>query len=157
MKSALLTRTDLKICRRIAEQEGEHGERAIMLLALHGGALQVQAAVESGLTPGQVRYWVAKFRRDGLGIFPDGLRASPAPDPQPAEAPATDAEEQPKEKKRKSDKKKSGKKSDGKKKKKQKKGGKKKSKKDKKSGSKKKRKGDKKGKKNKSGKKKRKK
>lgn len=152
MKRALLTRNNLKVCQSIAEQEDEHGARAKMLLALHGGALQAQAAAESGLTPGQVRYWVAKFRRNGLGIFPDELTAAPAPDPQPAEEPEAEEQKTPKAKPKKK-KKKTDKKSGGKKKGK-KKPGKKKSKKDKKSDSKKKGKGGKKGKKSKKGKKK---
>jgi hypothetical protein len=48
-----------------------HGQRALALLAIDEGSTQAQAAQQAGLTPGQVKYWLAKFREIRLAIFPD--------------------------------------------------------------------------------------
>ena len=48
-----------------------HGQRAIALLAVDDGATQVEAAQQSGLTPGQVKYWLGKFRQVRMEIFPE--------------------------------------------------------------------------------------
>jgi hypothetical protein len=54
-------------------REGPHSQRALALLALDGGATQAQAAEKAGLSPGQVKYWIAKFRKQRLGIFPEAI------------------------------------------------------------------------------------
>ena len=48
-----------------------HGQRAIALLAIDEGATQVKAAQLAGLTPGQVKYWLGKFRQVRMEIFPE--------------------------------------------------------------------------------------
>ena len=53
--------------------EDPHSQRARALLALDGGATQIEAGQISGLTKGQVRYWLAKFREIRLSIFPPEL------------------------------------------------------------------------------------
>ena len=50
-----------------------HGQRALALLAIDEGATQAQAAQQAGLTPGQVKYWLSKFREIRLAIFPDQI------------------------------------------------------------------------------------
>ena len=50
-----------------------HGQRALALLAVDEGATQAQAAQQAGLTPGQVKYWLSKFREIRLAIFPDQI------------------------------------------------------------------------------------
>ena len=78
MTSALLTKSQQQACKQHATASTVDGKRARALLAVHGGASQAQAAAESGLTLGQVRYWLAKFRRDGLAIFPNPTRPAAA-------------------------------------------------------------------------------
>ena len=50
-----------------------HGQRAIALLAVDQGATQAEAAQQAGLTPGQVKYWLGKFRQVRMQIFPEEL------------------------------------------------------------------------------------
>ncbi|MCK5738452.1 helix-turn-helix domain-containing protein [bacterium] len=73
--STLLTPQENTICKQIATRETPHRERALALLALQVGSSQAQAAEQSGLSAGQVKYWSAKFRKQRLGIFPEELRA----------------------------------------------------------------------------------
>lgn len=48
-----------------------HGQRALALLAIDEGATQEQAGQQAGLTTGQVTYWLGKFRRVRMDIFPE--------------------------------------------------------------------------------------
>ena len=48
-----------------------HGQRAVALLAVDEGATQAEAAQQAGLTPGQVKYWLGKFRQVRMQIFPE--------------------------------------------------------------------------------------
>jgi hypothetical protein len=41
--------------------------------AIDAGVTQKIAALQSGQTVGQVSYWLGKFRRDRIGIFPEEL------------------------------------------------------------------------------------
>jgi hypothetical protein len=50
-----------------------HSQRAQSLLAIDAGVTQKIAALQSGQTVGQVSYWLSKFRRDRMGIFPEEL------------------------------------------------------------------------------------
>ena len=63
------------VCERVAAGEAPWGQRAQALLALDEGATQVEAGDRAGLTLGQVRYWLDRFRQDGLSIFPEGEEA----------------------------------------------------------------------------------
>ena len=74
-QDALLTSKEQKICERIAAGEAPHNQRALVLLSLNDQSTQVVAAQKSGLSLGQVKYWIAKFRKGRLGIFPDALIA----------------------------------------------------------------------------------
>jgi hypothetical protein len=58
-----------------------HGQRAIALLAINDGATQAQAAQQAGLTPGQVKYWLTRFREIRLAIFPEQILESTREDP----------------------------------------------------------------------------
>ena len=73
----LLTAHEQAACMQIAEGEAPHNQRALALLALNEGHTQAQAAEKSGLSAGQVKYWVARFRDHRLGIFPDDLLDKP--------------------------------------------------------------------------------
>ncbi len=65
-----MTANEKAACKKATTREAPHGQRAVALLALNSGDSQAQAADKSGLTEGQVKYWLAKFRKDSLGIFP---------------------------------------------------------------------------------------
>ena len=61
------------ILEQIAARGSPHSQRAQSLLAIDAGVTQKIAALQSGQTVGQVNYWLGKFRRDRLGIFPEEL------------------------------------------------------------------------------------
>jgi len=73
MQSNLLTPQEQSICKQITTHDAPHSQRALALLALNEGSTQAQAAEQAGLSAGQVKYWVAKFRKQRLGIFPETL------------------------------------------------------------------------------------
>jgi hypothetical protein len=52
------------------------------------------AGERAGLTHGQVRYWLGRFRQDGLSIFPEGEEA------ETTETKAAEAAKKPKKKKK---------------------------------------------------------
>jgi transposase-like protein len=82
------------VCERVAAGEAPWSQRARALLALDEGVTQVEAAGRSGLTHGQVRYWLGKFRQDGFSIFPESEEA------EATELKAAKAAEKPKKKKK---------------------------------------------------------
>jgi len=92
-ENSLLTSQEWAICEQIAVREGPHGPRALALLALDEGITQAQAGERAGLSRGQVKYWVARFRKQRLSIFPDGLLDEP--DAKETVEPATEIEEKP--------------------------------------------------------------
>jgi adenylate kinase len=67
---ALLTSQEQGICAGIAARDDTYGRRAIALLALVEGATQVEAGERAGMSARQVRRWLAEFRNERLGIFP---------------------------------------------------------------------------------------
>lgn len=70
-ENQLLTQEERAACQEIATGGTPHSQRALALLALDEGATQIQAAEQAGLTKGQVRYWLSKFRQERLAIFPE--------------------------------------------------------------------------------------
>jgi hypothetical protein len=77
------------ILEQIAAGGSPHSQRAQSLLAIDAGVTQKIAALQSGQTVGQVSYWLSKFRRDRLGIFPEELlRQSGYEQPPPQQIPA---------------------------------------------------------------------
>lgn len=70
---SLLSSHEREICSRISEGNTIHSQRAMAILAIEAGATQTQAGQGSGLTRGQVRYWLEKFRDQGLDIFPQDI------------------------------------------------------------------------------------
>ena len=73
-QQSLLTSEERVVCEQVAATgEAPHSQRAQALLALDGGASQPEAGQQSGLTVGQVRYCVGKFRQQRLNFFPDNL------------------------------------------------------------------------------------
>ncbi len=69
----LLEPQEKLILEQIAAGGPPHSQRAQSLLAIDAGVTQETAALQSGLTVGQVSYWLSKFRRDRMGIFPEEL------------------------------------------------------------------------------------
>ena len=87
MAKTLLSASQRQRCQTHAKQPAPTGSRAQALLALDGGASQAQAAEQAGLTLGQVRYCLRRFRAIGIALF-DDAPASPALVPQSADKPA---------------------------------------------------------------------
>ena len=76
------------ILEQIATGGPPHSQRAQSLLAIDAGVTQKIAALQSGQTVGQVSYWLNKFRKDRLGIFPEELlRQSESELPPPLQLP----------------------------------------------------------------------
>jgi Mg-chelatase subunit ChlI len=72
-----LTRTEVTFCKNRAEESGLTGQRAMALLAIHQGETQAKAVEISGLTLGQVRYIIGRFRLHRTEALQTDLR-SPA-------------------------------------------------------------------------------
>jgi hypothetical protein len=68
-----LTLEEQAACAKIIKCKAPNSQRAAALLAISKGSTQAQAADEAGLSIGQVKYWVARFRKQRLQIFPDEL------------------------------------------------------------------------------------
>jgi len=71
--TALLTSEEHAACQQIAVREAPHSQRAAALLALHEKYTQARAAEKAGLSTGQVKYWLYKFRKQRMSIFPSSL------------------------------------------------------------------------------------
>jgi len=67
--TTLLTATQKKACQSHEHNPAPNGPRAKALLAINSGATQQQAAADSGLSIGQVRYCLRRFRLVGLDVF----------------------------------------------------------------------------------------
>ena len=68
-----LTPNEQAICMQISKGKPPYNQQALTLLALQARNTQLQASEKSGLTPGQVKYLAAKFRKQRLSIFPGEL------------------------------------------------------------------------------------
>ncbi|MGD0997848.1 MAG: CYTH domain-containing protein, partial [Thermoleophilia bacterium] len=83
--AGLLSDDQERLLARISRRTDAVGRRAQVLLALNEGALQRDAAARARMAPRTVRYWLNRFRREGLAIFPRRLVAgSPGTAPRPA-------------------------------------------------------------------------
>lgn len=70
----LLSLEQQAICQRLSALEIEDvSQRAQALLILEGGSTQPEAAEQSGLSIGQIRYMVKRFKEKGLDMFPAEL------------------------------------------------------------------------------------
>ncbi len=132
----LLSPEERAVCEQLAAGEAPWSQRVQALLAVDKGATQAEAGQRAGLTVGQVKYWLGKFRTGRTAIFPEALLEG-LPDPAVSAELSVDpgdiqkAKEKPKQKSKKdkkSKKAKKGKKAKTGKKSKKKKGTKKKSK-----------------------------
>jgi hypothetical protein len=68
-ENTVLSQKALKRCRTLAERDDIHGQRAWALVAYHEGATRREAGEASGLTMGQVKYALERFRTLGLDMF----------------------------------------------------------------------------------------
>ena len=73
-------------CEKVAAGTAPSSQRALALLVLDEGSTQMEAAQQSGQTVGQVRYWLGKFRKERIAIFPEAA-ANVDPDPVQEEKP----------------------------------------------------------------------
>ena len=69
--SRLLAADERSACVMLAKGDSLQSKRAQALLALDDGATQKEASEQTGLTPGQVQYWLKKFREGRMTVFPD--------------------------------------------------------------------------------------
>jgi hypothetical protein len=96
----LLSVEECDACEILAEGDSLQSRRAQALLALDEGATHKQASEQAGLTLGQLKYWLKKFRNGRMTIFPEVEPAHSQPEsvsPQPivtetADAPSTEIE-----------------------------------------------------------------
>jgi hypothetical protein len=79
----LLSPEERGVCKQLAAGEAPWSQRAQALLALDEGATQAQAGSQAGLSLGQVRYWLGRYRKDGLSIVPEAELSQTQPDPAP--------------------------------------------------------------------------
>lgn len=75
-EQTLLTPTEREALKMISTGSVPHNQRAVALLAIDDGATQAQAAELAGLSRGQVKYWLAKYRQVRLEIFPQAETAA---------------------------------------------------------------------------------
>ncbi|HET6445881.1 MAG TPA: helix-turn-helix domain-containing protein [candidate division Zixibacteria bacterium] len=75
-----LTAEDRSFLSQVAATDPSHSSHAQMLLAIDDGVTQAEAGRQAGLTFGQVRYWLAKFRKDGTSIFSDASLTQEQPE-----------------------------------------------------------------------------
>ena len=66
----------LELTSAMAQREDAVGRRARALLALNDGLTQRKVAALTDLAPRTVRYWMTRYRRDGLGIYPEDAIAT---------------------------------------------------------------------------------
>jgi hypothetical protein len=109
-EGALLSEQERVAFKMISTGNDLHGQRAVALLAIDGGASQAEAARQAGLTPGQVKYWLGKFRQVRMEIFPTEVINTEQASSETAESASADKAIKTKKPKGKKDKKKSGKK-----------------------------------------------
>lgn len=65
-RAKLLKPRDVTACKQFAASDQADSQRAAALLAIHQGATQAAAAESSGLSVGQVKYIVSRFRLRGM-------------------------------------------------------------------------------------------
>ncbi|EKF73196.1 hypothetical protein A11A3_15027 [Alcanivorax hongdengensis A-11-3] len=79
MNQTLLSAGQRQRCQQLSRQSSTDGQRAKALLALDQGATQAQAAEQAGLSLGQVRYCLRRFRTVGEALFESTAPAKASP------------------------------------------------------------------------------
>jgi hypothetical protein len=72
-ENRLLSYEERDILGEVATKDPPFSQRAQALLAIDEGTTQAAAGQQAGLTKGQVRYWLTKFRKVRIAIFPEEL------------------------------------------------------------------------------------
>ena len=72
-ENRLLSYEERDILGEVATKDPPFSQRAQALLAIDEGTTQTEAGRQAGLTHGQVRYWLKKFRESGMSAFPEEL------------------------------------------------------------------------------------
>lgn len=65
-RTKLLKPREVTACKQLAASDKADSQRAAALLAIHQGATQAESAQSSGLSIGQVKYIVSRFRQRGM-------------------------------------------------------------------------------------------
>ncbi|MBE2221501.1 MAG: helix-turn-helix domain-containing protein, partial [Anaerolineae bacterium] len=67
---------DVQVISRITTKaDAPYNQRALAILAINEGKTAAAAAESTGLRPTQVSYWVTRYQKSGLAIFPQDLLA----------------------------------------------------------------------------------
>ena len=103
---------DISKCKQLTGSNDLNGKRALALLALNKGASLNEAASQSGLTRGQVRYILFRFHEMGINAIIGGPSPVLGVDPLPGIKPASKDDSEITKKKKKTEKKKKEKKRD---------------------------------------------
>ncbi|MEZ5125562.1 MAG: CHAD domain-containing protein [Thermoleophilia bacterium] len=77
LPARLLPSVERKRHEELAQAGGRRARRAIALLALDEGATQVEAGLRAGLSDRQVRYWLARYRNEGVAIYGRAAKVTP--------------------------------------------------------------------------------
>ena len=72
-ENQLLSYEERVVLAEVATKDPPFSQRAQALLAIDEGTTQAAAGQQAGLTTGQVRYWLTKFRKVRTAIFPEEL------------------------------------------------------------------------------------
>lgn len=80
----LLTADEKAALTQLAGRDDIEGQRASALLAIDDGRTQLDAAEQAGLTEGQVRYFLGKFRKERLAAFASYEEPSERSEPEKA-------------------------------------------------------------------------
>ncbi|MCL5975072.1 MAG: helix-turn-helix domain containing protein [Gammaproteobacteria bacterium] len=64
---------------KISDEASIHSNRAKALLLLSEGASQEEAAEKTTLSLGQVRYWLGRYRANGIACFPEVIEVESKP------------------------------------------------------------------------------
>ncbi len=70
VNNAGLTEEERVICMQVATTQSPFIQRAKAILALADGVIIESAALQSGLTVNQVKYWQRRFDKNRVAIFP---------------------------------------------------------------------------------------
>jgi CHAD domain-containing protein len=65
----LFASEERRLHQRVAAAHGRTARRARALLGLDGGATQAAAGAQAALSARRVRYWLARYRKEGLAIY----------------------------------------------------------------------------------------
>ena len=86
-KESLLTSAEQEICQKIVALDTElAGSRAATLLALNQGLTRAETSRQTGLTLGQIRYLLTRFRKMRLALFSEDILSQVQPSTEEREA-----------------------------------------------------------------------